>query len=63
MESDRDEEDSSPDDLEESSDDELPGPSSKRKMKHAQTQDSPPYTLTSTGIGADVHDPPPPYEQ
>ncbi|PCG89360.1 Hypothetical protein PENO1_105150 [Penicillium occitanis (nom. inval.)] len=63
VESDRDEEDSSPDDLEESSDDELPGPSSKHKMKNTQTQDSPPYTSTSTGFGADVHDPPPPYEQ
>lgn len=63
MESDRDEEDSSPDDLEESSDDELLDSSSKRKVKHARTQDSAQYTSTSAGIGADIHDPPPPYEQ
>jgi hypothetical protein len=62
MESDHDE-DSSSDDLEESSDGELPDPSSKYRMKHARTQDSAQYTSTSAGIEVDIHDPPPPYEQ
>ncbi len=62
MESDH-EEDSSPDDLEESSNDELPHPSSKRKMKQTPAQASAQYTSASAGIGADNHDPPPPYEQ
>lgn len=61
MESDH-EEDSSPDDLEESSDDESPDPSSKRKMKHTRTRTNAQYT-SSAGIVADIHDPPPPYEQ
>lgn len=62
MESDH-EEDSSPDDLEESSNEDIPDLSSRRKMKHARTQASAQYTSTLASIGADIHDPPPPYEQ
>lgn len=62
MESDREEEDSSPDELEESSDDEAADPSVRRKMKQSRTQNSG-HTSTPAGFGVDVNDPPPPYEQ
>ncbi|EEA19825.1 hypothetical protein TMatcc_009966 [Talaromyces marneffei ATCC 18224] len=60
VESDHEQEDPSPDELDESSDDETSDPASGHKMKHSRLKNRDQYTSTSA---ADIHDPPPPYEQ